>query len=28
LAVFHGPRQLAAYDAQGTYKQPEIKAVA
>jgi transposase len=25
LAVFHGPRQLAAYDAQGTYKQPEIK---
>jgi len=28
LAVFHGPRQLATYDAQGTYKQPEIKAVA
>ena len=25
LAVFHGPRQLAAYDAHGTYKQPEIK---
>ena len=25
LAVFHGPRQLAGYDAQGTYKQPEIK---
>lgn len=25
LAVFHGPRQLAAYDVQGTYKQPEIK---
>jgi hypothetical protein len=25
LAVFHGPRQLAAYDAQGTYKQPEIQ---
>ena len=25
LAVFHGPRQLAAYDAQGMYKQPEIK---
>lgn len=25
LAVFHGPRQLAAYDAQGTYKQPELK---
>jgi hypothetical protein len=28
LAVFHGPRQLADYDAQGMYKQPEIKAVA
>jgi len=25
LAVFHGPRQLATYNAQGTYKQPEIK---
>jgi hypothetical protein len=25
LAVFHGPRKLASYDAQGTYKQPEIK---
>ena len=25
LAVFHGPRQLAVYDVQGTYKQPEIK---
>ena len=25
LAVFHGLRQLAAYDAQGMYKQPEIK---
>ena len=28
LAVFHGPRQLATYDAQGTYTRPEIKAVA
>jgi transposase len=28
LAVLHGPRPLATYDAQGTYKQPEIKAVA
>lgn len=28
LAVFHGPRQLADYDAQGMYKQPEIKDVA
>jgi transposase len=28
LAVFHGPRQLANYDAQGAYKAPEIKAVA
>jgi transposase len=28
LAVFHGPRQLASYDAQGAYKPPEIKAVA
>jgi transposase len=28
LAVFHGPRQLASYDAQGAYKAPEIKAVA
>ena len=28
LAVFHGPRQLATYDAQGAYKAPEIKAVA
>ena len=28
LAIFHGPRRLAAYDAQGTYQQPEIKAVA
>lgn len=28
LAVFHGPRQLATYDVQGTYQQPEIKAVA
>jgi hypothetical protein len=28
LAVLHGPRQLAAYDAQGRYKQPEIKGVA
>lgn len=28
LAVFHGPRQLASYDAQGAYKRPEIKAVA
>jgi transposase len=25
LAVFHGPRRLAEYDAQGAYKQPEIK---
>jgi transposase len=28
LAIFHGPRKLAAYDAQGTYNKPEIKAVA
>lgn len=28
LAVFHNPRLLAAYDAQGAYKPPEIKAVA
>ena len=29
LAIFHGPRQLAAYDdAQGAYIQPEIKDVA
>jgi transposase len=27
LAIFHGPRQLAAYDAQGAYIQPEIKDV-
>lgn len=25
LAVFHGPRPLAAYDAQGGYKQPDVK---
>ena len=28
VAIFHGPRRLAAYDAQGRYQQPEIKAVA
>jgi transposase len=28
LAIFHGPRLLATYDAQGAYQQPEIKAVA
>jgi hypothetical protein len=28
LAVFHGPRRLAEYDAQGAYKQQEIQAVA
>ena len=26
LAVFHDPRRLAEYDAQGAYKQPETKA--
>jgi transposase len=28
VAIFHGPRKLAAYDAQGRYQKPEIKAVA
>lgn len=28
LAVFHGPRKLADYDAQGIYKQPDIKTAA
>jgi hypothetical protein len=28
MAIFHGPRRLAAYDAQGMYKKPDIKAVA
>jgi hypothetical protein len=28
LGVFHGPRRLAEYDAQGGYKQPEIQVAA
>lgn len=28
LAIFHGPRQLAEYDAKGAYQKPEIKAAA
>ena len=28
LAIFHGPRQLAVYDAKGTYQPPENQAAA
>ena len=28
LAVFHGPRRLAEYDANGAWKKPDMRAVA